>query len=143
VEYYEYEGHNNVGPVGTSKTFAFKSFSMGLLAAWFEETNKQVIIDETGLTGNYDFALVTGEPALTYTLTSFGGAGHHRVTLNEALKYVGLELVPAKRKVSAIYTEVTESEAKIKAHPLWRGYKKSSVPWSVLRDNDRRGYVMP
>ena len=126
MKYEERGGYSMIGKVATLKTFTFRSFPMRLLAAWIEDASSQVICDETGLAGSYDLVLSTVEPVWPES---------YRVTLTEALEPFGLKLVPAKRKVPAVYTEVTEPEARIVTPPLRRGYTKSSVPWYVLRDN--------
>lgn len=81
-------------------TYTFTSCNMENLAGWLEEYNNKVVVNETRQSDAYDFQLVT-DPS-------------HGITLESSLREIGLELRPARRKVTAIYVDTTEQATVVK-----------------------------
>ena len=102
-------------------THTFNAFTMDVLAAWLEGGRGNVILNETGLPGAYDFELID-DP-------------HSGETVESSLAALGLELQPARRAVRAIYVEPTGRPV---PHPVARAdhYQKTSPSWwSVARQS--------
>ena len=97
-------------------THTFASCRMVQLAAWLEPRYDRLVIDETGQPGTYDFILVE-DP-------------ENNVAIEESLAAIGLELRPARRRVAAIYVDITGSSAPVRVRRLKTGYKKSPLRWN-------------
>ena len=93
---------------------------MEVLAAWLDEIMHKIVIDETGLQGNYDFQLIE-DPRMGTTIEA----------IKTNLAELGLELRPARRKVSAVYIEVTGQPAAIPTRPSGT-YAHSSKSWCMI-----------
>jgi uncharacterized protein (TIGR03435 family) len=87
-----------------------KSATISMLADWLarqEETGNRIIVDETGLTGNYDFVL-TGLPSI-HANTPTSSAEPSTTSLFTLLpEQLGLELVPRKGPVDVLIIDRAE-----------------------------------
>jgi len=99
-------------------THTFTSCDMRTLAGWLEEQQEKVVLDETNLSGAYDFRLID-DP-------------RKGITIRSSLAALGLELQPARRVVSAVYVETTGQAVPV---PIARSdrYSKLSRPWWAVR----------
>jgi uncharacterized protein (TIGR03435 family) len=95
-------------------THTCTNIRMRELAAWLEEGNDKVILDETLLPGKYDFVLVE-DPI-------------KGIPLKNSLAEIGLQLQPAKRNVAAFYVEVINTAVPVKVDPLKEGYILNRSP---------------
>lgn len=99
-------------------THTFTSCDMETLAAWLDDGQDKVVLNETDLAGVYDFQLID-DPQ--------GGT-----TVQSSLAALGLELRPARRAVPAIYVETTGQAVPV---PVARAdqYRKTSRPWWTIK----------
>lgn len=103
-------------------THTFKSCDMETLAAWLEDGQDKVVLNETDLAGVYDFQLID-DPK--------GGT-----TVQSSLAALGLKLRPARRVVPAIYIDST-GEAVPQPVAEADQYRKTSPPWWAIKRRER------
>ncbi len=103
-------------------THTFKSCDMDTLAAWIEDGQYKVVLNETDLSGAYNFQLIDDPRS--------------GVTLRSSLAAFGLELPTARRAVSAIYIDSFGQEV---PQPVAEAdqYRKTSPPWWAINRRER------
>ena len=96
-------------------THTFMSFDMKNLAAWLEYRGSKVVLDETGLEGQYDFVLTEDR--------------RKHINLEDSLLGLGLKLEPAIRNVEAVFVEPTPAPGVIRLRLLSPEYQKEGPDW--------------
>jgi uncharacterized protein (TIGR03435 family) len=103
-------------------THTFESCDMDTLASWLDGGQDKVVLNETNLSGAYNFQLIDNPRS--------------GMTVRSSLAALGLELRPARRAVSAIYIDSIGQEV---PQPVAQAdqYRKTSRTWWDINRRER------